>query len=385
MPGFEAIGEEEKIEVNDVFESGNILFRHGWDAQRNGVYKVKEFESQFSKFFGFKDCLAVTSGTSALKVAMKAMNINPGDEVITQAFTFVATVEAIIEVGAVPVICEIDETLNMDAEDLKKKITSKTKLIIPVHMLGTPADMNKIMELAKCFKIPVLEDTAWGCGGRLEGKNLGSFGDASTFSFDFGKIITTGEGGMVYLKDSEALARAKAYHDHGHENNPILPRWEDSRASSGFNYRMMELQGAVGLAQLRKLNQIIEAQRKTFSDLASEISDFKELRLRKSPNNSFETCDALVFMTSGLEESRKCREALLAEGFGTKILPEAITWHFAGTWDHMKELVNRNGNPSESFEVSRNYLHQCVALPVSIHQDNQRLIKLRNALKKVFK
>ena len=384
MPGFETIGQEEQKEVNEVFEKSKVLFRHGWDPQRNGVYKVREFELAFAKYFGYSDALAVTSGTSALQVAMKALGIGKGDEVITQAFTFVATVEAIIEAGATPVVCNIDETLNMDPIDLERKITEKTKLIIPVHMLGTPANMNEILSVAKKYSIKVMEDTAWGCGGKYRGNFLGTLGDISTFSFDFGKIMTTGEGGMILSKDQSILEKAKAYHDHGHENNPSLPRWEDSRSSSGFNYRMMELQGAVGLAQLKKLPSMIEGQRKSYFEMVDVLNKFPQIKLRPSPAESFETCDALIFFTDGLSTSRKCREKLIEEGLGTKILPEAITWHFAGTWNHMNELVDRNGDLDQVLSESKEKLHRSVALPVSVFQDPSRLGKLERALNKVF-
>ena len=194
--------------------------------------------------------LAVTSGTSALRVALASLGISKGDEVITQSFTFVATVEAIIESRAQPVIAEIDKTLNMNPADLEKK-SQKTKAIIIVHMLGVPAKLKEIKDIADKNNIPLIEDTAWGCGGFYNDIPLGTYGDIGTFSFDFAKTITTGEGGMVVFKDKELYNKAAAWHDHGHENNPNLPRWEDSRSSSGFNFRMTEMQGAIGIAQLK--------------------------------------------------------------------------------------------------------------------------------------
>ena len=133
-----------------------------------------------------------------------------------------------------------------------------------------------------------------GDGGKLNGKYLGTIGDAGTYSFDFAKTITTGEGGMTVFKNKSYLDKAKAYHDHGHENNPLLPRWEDSRSSSGFNYRMSELQGAIGIAQLKKLSSIVEAQRANAKKI-KEIIVSKGYELRKSPDGSFETSDAVVF------------------------------------------------------------------------------------------
>ena len=262
MPGYELIGEEELNQIKDVFNSGGILFRHGFDKLRGNCYKVKEFEDKFCNYLGGNFSLAVTSGTAALRVALAALDIGEGDEVITQTFTFVATAEAIIESKATPVFGEINENLNLDPNLLESKITEKTKAIIVVHMLGTPCYLSDIKDICKKYNIFLIEDTAWGCGGKLDNNYLGTIGDIGTFSFDFAKTITTGEGGMLIIRNEEIYKKACAWHDHGHENNPKFPRWEDTRSSSGFNYRMMELQGAVGLAQLGKLDSIIKQQRK---------------------------------------------------------------------------------------------------------------------------
>lgn len=384
MPGFEFIGKEEKAMVDELFDKSGILFRHSFDALRNGVYMVRQFEKDFASYMGYEDALAVTSGSTALRVALAALGIRKGDEVITQSFTFVATVESIIESGAQPVITEVDETLNMDPVSLEKNITPKTKAIIVVHMLGIPADMDKILPIAKKHNLPVVEDTAWGCGARLNGRYLGTIGDVGTFSFDFAKTMTTGEGGMVLCKDRSVLEKAKAFHDHGHENNPALPRWEDSRSSSGFNYRMNEMQGAVGIAQLKKLKMVIELQRKNKSQIAESIRRFPGITMRKRPQNTEETADALIFFTKSADQARACRAALLKNGLGTKILPEAITWHFAGTWIHMEELVSRYKDLGKAFPRSAEILGKAVALPIFGKMAPDVPEKFQKALATVF-
>lgn len=384
MPGFEFIGDEEFEQVKEVFDKSKILFRHSFDNLRNGIYKVRDFEKAFAKYMGSEDALAVSSGSAALRVALAALGIKSGDEVITQSFTFVATVEAIIETGAQPVIAEIDKTLNLDYRDLENKITDKTKAIIVVHMLGTPAELGKILSIAKKHNVFVIEDTAWGCGGKFNNHYLGTHGDIGTFSFDFAKTMTTGEGGMVLCKDSLVLERAKAYHDHGHENNPKLPRWEDSRSGSGFNYRMMELQGAVGLAQLRKLNDIVRKQRINRKAIRTSISNIKGIQFRKVPETSEETADALVFFVENNEVALRCRSELLAEGIGTKILPEAISWHFAGTWDHMPELTQQYHNLKDAFPISLELLNRSVAIPIFAQMNQNIPDKIRKALVKAI-
>ena len=149
MPGFEVLGKEEFEEIKNLFDESKILFRHSFDHLRNNIYKVKEFEEAFAARMNVPYALGVTSGTAALRVALAALDLKDGDEVITQSFTFVATVEAIIESRAIPVITEIDNTLNMDSEDLENKITEKTRAIIVVHMLGVPARLKRIKRIAE--------------------------------------------------------------------------------------------------------------------------------------------------------------------------------------------------------------------------------------------
>lgn len=381
MPGFEVLGQEELAEVQDVFARGGILFRHGFDALRNDCYKVREFERAFAKAMSVEWALAVSSGTAALRVAMAALGIGAGDEVITQSFTFVATVEAIIESGATPVCADIDATLNIDPIDLEDRITPMTKAVIVVHMLGTPARLPEIEEICRRRNLYLIEDTAWGCGGRLGDRPLGSWGDIGTFSFDFAKTMTTGEGGMVLFRDEAVYRRAAAWHDHGHENNPAVPRWEDTRSSSGFNYRMMELQGAIGLAQLKKLPKVVEAQRANKAALWDVIADLPGIEPRAMPEDSYETADALVFLVPNNEVARRCRAQLLAVGLATKILPEAYTWHFAGSWTHMPPLVGaHNGDLQSAFARSHAILSRAVSLPIGVKLAADTPSKVREAL-----
>ena len=155
MPGFEVFGEEEKQQVLEVFDTG-VLFRYEFGEQRKGVYKVREFEKAFAEYTGAGYAQAVTSGTAALKVALAALGVGIGDEVITQGFTFVATWEVILDIGALPIFTEVDQTLNMDPADLEKKITNKTKAIIPVHMLGAPARIIEIKTIAGSFMAAIV-------------------------------------------------------------------------------------------------------------------------------------------------------------------------------------------------------------------------------------
>jgi len=384
VPGFEVIGKEEQAEIDDIFRRGGVLFRHGFDALRNDCYKVRDFERAFADYMKVPHALAVTSGTAALRVALAVLDLQPGDEVITQSFTFVATAEAIIEARAVPVCCEVDATLNMDPADLEARITPRTRAVIAVHMLGTPAKLREIADVCQRHDLVLIEDAAWGCGGSLDGRALGTWGRMGTFSFDFAKTMTTGEGGMVVFRDRIDYERAAAWHDHGHENNPAVPRWEDTRSGSGFNYRMTELQGAVGIAQLRKLDDVVRRQRTNRDAMWRAVADLPGVVAREVPSGSHETADALVFETPSNSIAREVRGKLVAAGLSTKILPEAVTWHFAGTWTHMPELVTRHGDLAAAFPATSARLARCVSLPVTVKMDESVPSRVRDALQSVL-
>ena len=210
MPGYEVIGKEEQHSINKIFKNANgIMFRHGFENLRNNQFLVNEFENKFKKKFDSKYSLAVTSGTAALRVAIASLDLQKDDEIITQSFTFVATVEAIIESRCKPICTEIDDSYNMCPNDLIKKISDKTKAVIVVHMLGQPANLKKIKQICKKYKLILIEDTAWGIGGRFQKKFLGTVGDIGTFSFDFAKTITTGEGGMILFKKKKTTLPQK--------------------------------------------------------------------------------------------------------------------------------------------------------------------------------
>ncbi len=237
MSGMELIGSEEKKEVLDVLETG-VFARYGFDTERKGVFKVRQFEEEFKRYHGAAHALGVTSGSTALSVALSAMGVGPGDEVIVPAFTFIATYEAVLEVGAIPVAADIDASLNMDPDDIVRKMTPYTKAVIPVHMCGAPADIGRILETCRSSQLMVLEDNAQSVGGSYKGKKLGTFGEMGTFSFDYYKTLTTGEGGMILTDRKDLYDRADWYHDHGHDHNPNVSRAMEGRTILGFNFRM---------------------------------------------------------------------------------------------------------------------------------------------------
>jgi len=294
MAGSELIGKEEKKEVMDILETG-IFMRYGFDEERKGVFKVKEFEKAFVDYLGIGYTLGVTSGSAALKVALTALDVGPGDEVLVPAFDFIATYEAVLEVGAIPIMTDIDDSLNLDPDDMEAKITPSTKCVIPVHMCGAAAQIDKIIEVARKNNLLVLEDNAQACGGSYRGKKLGTFGDMAILSFDYYKTMTTGEGGMVLTNSKALYDRSDWYHDHGHDHNPTVGRGDEGRSFLGFNFRMNEFQGAVGLAQLRKLDYIVTEQRANKAAIKDALSAVNGIGFRKLFDPDGDTATFLGF------------------------------------------------------------------------------------------
>lgn len=232
--------------------------KSGWVSSLG--YYITEFEKRFAEFVGTKYALTTSNGTTALHLALVSLGIKEGDEVIVPDLTFVATANAVTYTGAKPVFADVDpETWCIDPEDVKKKITSKTKAIIPVHLYGHPADMDAINEIAKEYGLFVIEDAAEAHGAEYKGKKVGSLGTCGVFSFYGNKIITTGEGGMITTDNEELYEKAKYLRDHAMSKEKRY--WH---TEIGYNYRMTNLQAALGLAQLERINELIEKKRKIF-------------------------------------------------------------------------------------------------------------------------
>jgi 8-amino-3,8-dideoxy-alpha-D-manno-octulosonate transaminase len=389
MPGYEWIGETEKEQVNEVLDTG-ILFRYEFPKARKGVYKVKEFEDKFAQYTGAVYSHAVTSGSAALKVALASIGVGPGDEVITQGFTFVATFEAIIEAGAVPVPAEIDETLNLDPEDFEKKITDKTKAVIPVHMLGSPARIQQIIEIARKHGLKVIEDTAQALGAAVGGKKLGTWGDMGTFSFDFYKTITTGEGGMVISNDRDLYLRASEYADHGHDHNPEVGRALEGRNFLGFNYRMNELQGAIGLAQLSKLDDMIARQYENQTLIREALESFDGVTMRALPENGKDSFSHVCFFLPNAEKAVAFHKSITEKGVSSIYFVNNF-WHFLPNWEHLigkktpwpgphpfgGPLYGREFTYSKDMlPASTAILERLVTIPVSLQMDEDRIQRI---------
>ncbi len=336
MPGTELFGAEERKEVNDVLETG-ILFRYGHDAQRNGHWKAKEFENEVKKITGAKYAHAMSSGSTAVAAALAAAGIGAGDEVIVPPFTFIATIEAVLFIGALPVFAEIDETLCLSAEGIKKAITPKTKGICLVHMCGGMADMDAIMQVVNEHNLILVEDAGQAFAASYKGTPTGLFGKAGSYSFDFFKIATAGEGGVLVTNDEETYNKADYYSDHGHshvgakrgmEQHPIL----------GFNYRIGELNAAVGVAQTRRVPQIRETNRKYKKMLVDLLSQTEGIGFAKLADPDGDSATFLNLLMPDTATAQRVVEEFNNAGVAGFDYWFLNMYHFINQWDHIKEM-----------------------------------------------
>lgn len=306
-------GEEELKELTDVVREKSPFRHYGLGKP----CKVEAFEANVRKYFGCKFALAVSSGTGALFCAIAALGIGAGDEVILPAFGWFSDYYAITHTGALPVFADIDETLNIDPADLERKITSKTKAVIVIDFQGCPAKMDEIMQIAEKHGIKVIEDCAQAFGGSYKGKMLGTMGDIAVASFQQNKILSCGEGGLVMMNDEEYYARAVMYHDLGFMRQVFTDQLENKKlaepqyAFAGMQFRMSELQGAVMLAQLGRLDLIIDTCRKYHKKIREHFEGNKHFKIRYIDGD----CGITLFMLfKTKEEADRFKECLAAEG-----------------------------------------------------------------------
>ncbi len=280
--GASLIGEEELKELEDVVSQKSPFRFYGIGNPR----KVREFEKNVNSYFSVKYSLAVSSGSAALLCATAALGIGPEDEVIMPGFSWYSDFYSIALAGALPVFADIDESMNINPEDFERKITNRTKAVIVIHYQGGPANMDEILSIAGKHNIKVIEDCAQAFGGQYKGKFLGTMGDIAIASFQNNKMITCGEGGILYTNNEEYFVRAVRYHDLGFVRPAFLEQLENkeladqSKSFAGSQFRMSELQGAFILAQFKKLPMIITECRKKHQKIRNFISESKNLSVR---------------------------------------------------------------------------------------------------------
>lgn len=376
MPGFELWSDKERKEVTDVLETG-ILMRYGFDGPRKGIWKSKELEAAINETFGSKYAQLTSSGTAALTTAMSALGIGYGDEVITPSFTFVASFEAVLSVGAVPVLVDVDDTLTLDPAAVRKAITPKTKAIMPVHMCGSMADLDALQAICKEHNLILLEDACQSIGGTYKGKKLGTIGDAGTFSFDFVKTITCAEGGVVMTNSEDIYVKCDGYTDHGHDHLGV-DRGADLHPFIGYNFRISELHAAVGLAQIKRLNEFLTIQKKNHAQLKAILATIPEISFRRIPDPSGDSCSFISWFLPTEEQTRAVVAELKAQGIlAGNFYWFDNNWHYIRKWDHLKNATTLNAlspelkarvmeQANKDLSASHAVMSRCISTSISL-------------------
>ena len=325
--------DDERRELMDVLEARAPFRDYGMGPGMKNGSKCIQFEKEFAAHQGAKYCVAVTSGTAALIVAIAGLAVGPGDEVILPAWTWYACYNAIIASGATPVFAEIDESLTLDPADVERKITPHTKVIMPVHIGGEPADMDAIMAIARRHHVKVLEDCAQSMGVTYKGRAVGSIGDVGINSFQICKTISAGDGGAVVTSDPMIFERAVRFHDLGLMRKAFISQLgHDPQMGMvpGWQFRMNEWTGAVMCAQLRKVDRIVAAFHDRGRRVKEGIRDLPGLEFRKSNDPEGALMDVVYFRVGSKAERDRCLAALKAENItanwnyeGSVILPAA--------------------------------------------------------------
>ena len=350
-------GNKEKIEAvlaSDANIQGPHLFRY-YNPKPS---RVEAAEQAMRELIGVKHCLAVNSCTSALVAAYRALGIGAGDEVIVPAYTFFATAATVVAANAIPVIVEVDDSLNLDPEAVERAITPRTKAIAAVHMRGAPAQMDALLDLAKRKGLPLLEDVAQAGGGSFHGRRLGSLGTIGCFSFDYYKVIVSGEGGFVTTDDEWLYTRAQSWHDTAACWRPdrFAHERREGELFAGENYRMSELEGAVALAQIRKTDTILAAYRRAKKLIKDGIDKSPCVQFRRLTDELGDTAICLILFLPNADVTRQAIEALHAEGVpaGGVYDSKVRDWHIYTYWEHIldKKSVSKDGLPWSAVPVA---------------------------------
>ncbi|WP_412560482.1 DegT/DnrJ/EryC1/StrS family aminotransferase [Winogradskyella sp. MIT101101] len=336
MPGFELFSDLERKEVNDVLDNG-VLMRYGFDGMRKGHWKAKELEAELRSTFQSDYVQLVSSGTAAVSIALASAGVGAGDEVIMPTFTFVASFEAIMMLGAIPVLVDIDDTLTLDPKAVEEAITAKTKAVMVVQMCGSMANMDALRTVCDKHNLIFVEDACQAIGGSYKGKPLGSIADLGCFSFDFVKTITCGEGGAVVTNNKDYYTNADHYSDHGHDHVGN-DRGAETHPFLGYNFRISELNAAVGLAQVRRLPEFISIQKRNYTILREALSHIPEVTFRTVPDGGEESYAFLNFFLPDLESARKVSKAFKDNGIDACFHYYDNNWHYIRKWDHLTNL-----------------------------------------------
>ncbi|MCF4151079.1 DegT/DnrJ/EryC1/StrS family aminotransferase [Dethiosulfovibrio sp. F2B] len=387
MPGFEFFDQREIDAVADVI-GRKMVHRYSFNDCRDGIYRVEEFENAVAEMVGSRFCLAVSSGTAALYVGLKAMGIEPGDRIITSPFTFIATVEAMAECGAVPVFADVDESLNMDPRSVESLIDDRTKAVMPVHMFGSAADMDPIAKICSAHGLKLLEDSCQAMGATYKGRYVGTIGAWGSYSLDPYKLLTVGEGGLVVTDDEELYRTMEYSHDHGHVHDKSIDRGAERKSGLGMNFRMSEIQGAIGLVQVDKMLGAVKALRENKAKVLKSVGDVPGLVRRSFADQDGEIATQLVYILPDGESAKRFQAASAEAGVGCGIL-SGNTWHYARHWDSLRDWAERSRARGvdapeylpEDMAITEGILSRAVVYGIRVTASDESLETMAKAIK----
>jgi 8-amino-3,8-dideoxy-alpha-D-manno-octulosonate transaminase len=350
FPGATAMGQAEERAVLEVIRNRRLFRYYGIGP---GPSQVTAFEHAFARRMGVRHALAVSSGTAALGCALVGAGLKGGDEVILPAYGFVAVPQAVRAVGAVPVLAEVDRSLTLDPRDVVRRITGRTRAIVGIHMRGAPAALSELTRIARRHRLVLIEDVAQACGGSYRGRMLGSWGRVATFSFQFNKILTTGEGGMVVTDDTEIWRRARAHHD------PVSAFREPDVAASGTdsppsvpgqNYRASEFIGALGMVQLRRVDGLVARMRRLKVRLQAELGEATGLRPRLLHDPAGDTAIACIFFLRSPRQAARFAVSARERGVPAQLLDREgrVDLHVHSYWSCLdpRARAGQRGGPA---------------------------------------
>lgn len=361
-------GAEELAQVKEAFDYGYFGL----------AYKVNEFEEKLQEYLGTnRNVVAVNTGTSALHIALASIGIAEGDEVIVPSFTFVATLQAISDCGGVPVFCEINkETFLMDVDDVERRITSKTKAIIPVHYAGSPCDMDALLAIKEKYGIRIVEDAAHAIGSTYKGKKIGSFGDITCFSFDSIKVMTCGEGGAVVSNEGDLTDVIKTKRLLGIDRKAMHTKdwkqrsWIYDVPYAGYRYHMSNINAGIGLAQLKKIDMFIERRREVCNLYMEKLYDISQIEL---PVGDFASIAPFMYVIKVKNGKRDALKKYLMDHDIESGISYIPCHHF--TYYH---------NDAVKLPVTDEVFQEILCLPLHYELTNENVIEVANCIKEFY-
>jgi 8-amino-3,8-dideoxy-alpha-D-manno-octulosonate transaminase len=378
FPGGMEIGREELEAATRVITSKNLFRYYGVG---DGPHEVETFEREFAEHVGARYALCVNAGSSALICGLIGAGVGPGDEVIIPAYTWNASANAVIATGALPVLAEVDDSLTLDPEDVARKVTPRTRALLPVHMRGAPADMDGLCSIAKEHSLAIIEDVCQAAGASFRGRRLGTFGDAGAFSLQFNKIITTGEGGVMVTDREDLYNLAIDVHDCAGSvrRGTGLPQF------AGWNFRASELEGAIARVQLSRLDGLLARMRENHAELSEWVSALPGLTLRRPTDDGGDAGICLIAFAQTPALAADAVDALRAEGITAQQIydPDVIDLHVYPFWKPVLDAIAAAGRPAPDCPRTLDLLSRTIHVDVSPLCEEQDIQEISLAFKKV--